>query len=308
MTKLDIQRGRGQRWVPASVAGLADVLLVLMSPSCTSTTVETPAEEPPAAENGDDPWLRTSVRAGDWTLADSILLGDNPWPGRIDRVDDLSATLADPTLRLDFYDWILGPAPDVAGMPPRRFEWVRRLGSQDDDAFATHLYRGQRPTESRRTVNIDFTRAASARALGRGWSPPDGLRGRRLGVHTGVFLPLRPGSVYEVELVFLVAAGDPGTMGVEWNRAELPEGAFECDSDSLEAIAGVEEAGPYRCRLTVAANRIRERVDALTLEPRDADLWLRRLSARAVNHRRVAAYSARSAATGSMRLARRAGR
>ncbi len=255
---------------------------MLMSPSCTPATVETPPEEPPATETGDDPWLRSSVRAEDWTLADATLLGDNAWLGGVDRVGDLGATLSDPTLRLDFYDWILGPAPDAAGMPPQRFDWIRQLGGQADDASATHLYRGQRPTESRRNVSIDFSRAASARSLGRGWSPPDRRRGRQLGIHTGVFLSLRPGPAYEVELVFLVAAGDPGNTGVEWNRVALPEGAFECDSDSQEAIAGVDEAGPYRCRLTVAADRIRQRVDALTLEPRDADLWLLSLRARPV--------------------------
>ena len=98
--------------------------------------------------------------------------------------------------------------------------------------------------------------------------------------HTGVFLPLRPGPAYEVELVFLAAQGDPGGAYAEWNRASLPDGALQCETEPFETIADVPESGPFRCRLTIPEDRIRQRVDALTLEPRDADLWLRSLTVR----------------------------
>lgn len=226
-------------------------------------------------------WLADNVGEGDWVLTEHEWLGRHTWPGRVDRVPSLVEAMQDPTMRTDFYNWILVPETRQEAAPSEGFElaqsFVVRPGLFGNVGFDLHIYRAEDPQEQLRTLTIDFSGPRSARFLGRGWGAPEPA-GRSVGAHAGLFLPLRPGSGYRIELDLLVDEGADAQTLLAWNRADSPGLEIDCGWTVPETASDGKR--PYSCRLEVPASLVRERVDVLTLEPVSPRVWLRELRAR----------------------------
>jgi hypothetical protein len=264
---------------PLRVARMAAALCVL--PAVLAAAESVVRSWTPSTYELAEAWLMDNISDRDWMLTEHEWLARHSWTGRVDRVPNLVEAMQDPTLRKDFYDWILVPETRGAAAPFEGFElaqsFVARPGLFGNFGFDLHVYQAEEAPDQLRTLTIDFSGPRSARFLGRGWGQPEPA-GRNLGGHAGLFLPLWPGSGYGIELDMLIDEGADTQTALAWNRADSPGLEIDCGWVALEA--GSDGKRSYGCRLEVPAELVRDRVDVLTLEPVSSRVWLRELRAR----------------------------